>query len=344
MGTKGSGMTNGYERNWAPRRAGRSAGDVARDSYYDLPVVKAPHWDWKIVLYFFLGGIAGASYVVACIAELIGGRTNAQIARVGHYVALAALIPSPLLLILDLGRPERFHHMLRVVKLRSPMSVGTWGLSAFGLFATASALRQAARDGLFGWLPVATRLLLALPNKPLNIAGSFWGFFVGGYTGVLLGITAIPLWAKNHLLLGPLFLSSAMSSAVATMTLILALVRGDSKLALKRLHRIETVALLSELSLLVATWANSGPVIGRPLRQGRLGQLLRWGVGGVGIAAPLVLQLRETLGGKPSRAATVLGSLCALVGGYCVRHLFVYAGHASAADPQATFVYTRRTH
>src|SRR5205085_9522628 len=117
----------------------------------------------------------------------------------------------PILLILDLGRPERFHHMLRVVKLRSPMSIGTWGLLIFGGFNGLSALIQAAEDGLFGRASLLSRLLLALPCRTIAFVGGMFGFLVGGYTGVLLGVTAVPVWAKNHLLLGPLLLTSAMS-------------------------------------------------------------------------------------------------------------------------------------
>lgn len=332
---------NGYQRRWESRRAGRSVSDESRDSYYGLPVVKAPHWDWKIVLYFFLGGISSASYVIACIAELIGGTTNYNIQRVARYVSIVALIPSPILLILDLGRPERFHHMLRVLKLRSVMSVGTWGLSAFGVFSAFSIIHQAAQDGLLNWFPLAKRLALALPCKTLNVVGSFFGFFVGGYTGVLLGITAVPIWARNHLLLGPLFLSSAMSSASAAISLVLALLRGEHA-TLQRMERIETVAIAAELSLILAVRANLGPVLSQPIQKGRLGQLFRWGVLGLGIGVPMLFRVRTLLGGKPSRGATIISSLCALVGGYCVRHVMVYAGKASAADPQATYEFARR--
>ena len=332
---------NGYTRKWEPRRTGRSVSDESRDSYYGLPVVKAPHWDWKIVLYFFLGGISSASYVIACMAELIGGHTNDKIERIGRYVSLVTLLPSPILLILDLGRPERFHHMLRIVKLRSPMSVGTWGLTIFGIFNALSVMNQAAQDGLLNWFPLARRVLLALPCKSLNIVGSFFGFFVGGYTGVLLGITAIPVWAKNRLLLGPLFLSSAMASASATIALVLALLRGENHEALRRVERLDMIASLAELGLILTARANLGPVLSRPLQHGRLANIFRWGVLGTGILAPLLLQLRTVLGGKPARGFTIASSICTLIGGYSVRYLMVYIGKASAADPQATFDYAR---
>src|SRR5262249_54731183 len=152
------------------------------------------HWKWLIVSYMFLGGLSSGSYVVATVAELFGDRDDADTVRVGRYVAALALLPCPILLILDLGRPERFFNMFRVLKLRSPMSLGTWGLTVFGGFATMSAAAHASRDGLVGG---PTRPLRGAPTRLIGLAGAGPGFFVGGYTGVLLGATAVPMWAKN---------------------------------------------------------------------------------------------------------------------------------------------------
>ncbi|MGI8622934.1 MAG: NrfD/PsrC family molybdoenzyme membrane anchor subunit, partial [Solirubrobacteraceae bacterium] len=104
------------------------------DSYYGRPVLTAPVWTWEIAAYFFTGGLAGASATLAAGAGLTG---NATLARRAWPVALAGAAVSPVLLISDLGRPERFLRMLRVFKPTSPMSVGTWVLSAF---ATATGL------------------------------------------------------------------------------------------------------------------------------------------------------------------------------------------------------------
>lgn len=296
-----------------------------------------------IIIYFFLGGISAASYVVASIAELFGGQEGKRITQVGRYLSLAALLPSPILLIIDLGRPERFHHMLRVLKLRSVMSVGTWGLTVFGGFCGLSAVIQAAHDGLFGRLNLIVRVLQVLPRKPIGVVGSVFGFFVAGYTGVLLGATAVPLWAKNVLLLGPLFLCSAMSTAVAAITLVLSCMRNTSHRTLQQLHRLDMIALSAELALILATRSNAGQVIGRPVREGHLGQILRWGVLGAGIGVPLALQAPGAiLRGKHSRLVSILSALLTLTGGFLLRYVMVMAGRASADDPEATFVFTRK--
>ena len=336
-------MAESHERNWEPRRAGRSVADESRTSYYNVPVIHKPHWKWLIVFYFFLGGLSSASYVIAGIAELVGGRDARRIIRVGRYLSFAALLPSPFLLILDLGRPERFLLMLRILKLRSPMSVGTWGLTIFGIIATLSTLIQAARDNLFGRFKLVTQLLLALPSTAINLVGIVFGFFVGGYTGVLLAVTAVPLWAKNALLLGPLFLSSALSSGAAAITLVLSLGRGTSHHTIRRLERLDTLTLLAELSLIIAARLNAGPVISRPIRAGHLGRVFRWGVVGGGIVAPLLLQLRNLSRKRaPTRGTAILSSLLTLTGGFLLRYVMVMGGRASADDPQATFAFARQ--
>ena len=335
-------MAADYQRRWEPRRGGRAVSDASRADYYGVPAVHKAHWKWLVIVYFFLGGISSASYVIASIAELFGGRDGRSIMRVGRYLSLAALIPSPILLILDLGRPERFLYMLRIVKLRSPMSVGTWGLMIFGGFCTLSALIEAAHDGLLGSVAPLNRLLGALPSRAINVAGSFFGFFVGGYTGVLLGVTAVPLWAKNYLLLGPLFLASAMSTATAAITLVLSFFKDTGPHMLKRLERLDSMMLLAELGLIVSARINAGPVISRPVRQGRLGLLFRWGVLGGGIVMPLLLQIRSAFGrSEPPRWVPRLASTLVLAGGLLLRYVMIMAGHASADDPQSTFAFTR---
>ena len=86
-------------------------------------------WTWEVPVYFWFGGIAAGSSFVALACDLAGDHRSARIAR---RVALGALMPSPPLLIMDLGRPERFYNMLRIFKPRSPMSMGAWCLSVFG--------------------------------------------------------------------------------------------------------------------------------------------------------------------------------------------------------------------
>jgi formate-dependent nitrite reductase membrane component NrfD len=342
-------MVAEYRRNW--REGGRrkhqtanqdserhrTAAQAARSSYYGVPPIHKPHWNWLIVLYFFLGGISGGSYAIASIAELTSRKhqQHVDIVRAGRVVSFLALLPCPVLLIFDLGRPERFYRMLRVVKLRSPMSVGTWGLLLFSAFSTISLAMQLARDGDLGH-SAGARLLARLPIRTIGIAGAIPGFVVSGYTGVLLGATAVPLWAKNALLLGPLFIASALSSAASAITLVLALCKSTTPAALHRVESVEKIAKVAEAGLLVASWVRLGSTA-KPLTQGEPGKSMALGAVGLGIVAPTLLQ---AVNKGRLRPFAIAASLFTLVGGYALRHAVVKGGLASADDPQATFDFT----
>ena len=101
---------------------------AAATSYHGNPVLKQPTWTWQIPLYFFVGGVAGTSALIAMVAHLFG---NPELVRAALWIAFAGALISPPLLIADLGRPARFLNMLRVFKLQSAMSMGAWILSAF---------------------------------------------------------------------------------------------------------------------------------------------------------------------------------------------------------------------
>src|SRR5579884_1066062 len=172
-----------------------------KTDYYGLPVLKRPHWQWEIALYFWTGGIAAGTYLVAAIADLFGDEHDRPTVRAGRLLPLPLVLVSAALLIKDLGRPEKFYNMLRIFKLKSPMSAGTWGLTGFGGFVGLSALLELLTPG-DGWRGL---------RRTVAALGTPFGFFVGGYTGVLISATAVPLWAKNRLLWGPTFLASAFS-------------------------------------------------------------------------------------------------------------------------------------
>ena len=142
------------------------------------PFLQAPVWTWEVPLYFWFGGVAAGSSFVAAGCDLAGDHRSARIAR---FAALAALAPSPPLLIADLGRPLRFFNMLRVFKPRSPMSLGSWCLSAFGTL-----LAAAIGADLLGRRRTAAAL---------GAATAATGTYLGSYTGVLLAGTAVPVWA-----------------------------------------------------------------------------------------------------------------------------------------------------
>src|SRR6266404_5220616 len=207
--------------------------ELQEPSYYDYPVLKAPVWRWEIIWYFFFGGLAAGCYVIASIAALFGSREDRAVARTGYYLSLLAILPCPLLLTKDLGRPERFLHMLRMFKVKSPMSMGTWSLVGFSLFSGITTVIQAARDGILGrWW--GSRVLAALPQRLIALPGTTVDLFMGGYTGVLLTATSVPLWSRSKVL-GAVFIYSHISTSSALISVVLRLTRAPVPV----LHKLE---------------------------------------------------------------------------------------------------------
>ncbi|EFH86119.1 NrfD/PsrC family molybdoenzyme membrane anchor subunit [Ktedonobacter racemifer] len=307
-------------------------------TYYDLPLVKKAHWSWQIVLYFFLGGIAGGSYLISTLADLLRFEKHGVLTRAGRYLSFVCILASPVLLILDLGRPLRFHHMLRVLKFRSVMSLGTWGLTAFGLCSGLTTAYQAASDGLLNWFPLLARWMKAVPIKLVEVLGSLLGLFVASYTGVLLSSTAVPVWARARRLLGPLFLSSALSTALASLSCLLSFGRNNQPLV-EKLERAEMVSMSMELGLISALPRLLGS-LGKPLFRGRTGILFKAGTIGAGLAFPLLARIIGKLGGKSTpRTVNIVLSLLVLAGGMILRYVWIVAGRLSAHDPEAVHTY-----
>ncbi len=277
----------------------------AGSSYYGQPVLKQPVWTPEIPAYFFAGGLAGAS---AGLAYLSG---EGALARRAWATALAGAAISPPLLISDLGVPSRFLHMLRMVKVTSPMSVGTWILSAFSL-ATAGA----AAHALTGRAPrtaAVCRPAAALLGLPLST-----------YTGALIAQTAVPVWheARRHLPI--VFAAGAAVSAGAAATV---LTPPEHAAAARRLTAIGAVAEMASMLVMEQRLGK----LGEPYSAGTAGRLKRAASALVGGGALLVAGA-----GRRSRAAAVAGGATVLAGAAAARFSIFRAGFQSASDPAYT--------
>lgn len=195
---------------------------------------------------------------------------------------------------------------------------------------------EAARDGLLGvWW--GARWLARFPQRAIAVPGAFFATFLGGYTGVLLAATSVPLWARSKLL-GGVFISSAFSTSAALIGLVLRLAGAPGR-ALHKLERLEWAALLTEMVGLFAFLRTSGraarPLVGAaPGEQGRT----FWGaVCGAGLVLPWLLQTFN-LARKPStrRKRGLLIGLLVLVGGYFLRRTLIEAGQASSKNARTT--------
>jgi protein NrfD len=287
----------------------------------------SPRWGWLIVLYFFLGGLAGGSYFLAALIELFGRREDRPLARLGYYVAFPLVAISGLLLTVDLSRPLRFWHMLierntlgPMFKSWSPMSVGSWALTLFGLFTFLSFLGAVADADRRRWSMLTPLGAGSALSRVIAVCGGFLGFFVAGYTGVLLAVTNRPIWSDTPLL-GMLFVVSAASSSAALM-ILLARRYGWTTPGLPGLHRMDLWMIVLELVVLVATIVSLGSVARAWLNA--WGLLLLVGVIVPGLLIPLMVAWRPLRFRQWSAAMPIL----VLIGAFLLRVVIVFSSEA----------------
>ncbi len=293
-----------------------------------------PHWGWYIVLYFFLGGLSAGTYFAATMLLLAGDRRDHDAVRLGYLLSFPLLLVCAVLLILDLGVPSRFWHMVvqskdvpePMFKPWSPISLGTWILTVFGLFSAMAFLRELVDTGRIRQ-PRALRVAEWMRTRPRPLilawyaAGTVCAFALAGYTGVLVTATTIPVW-QNARLLGALFLASAASTSYALLLLLL-LRRGvePSHATVRKLARADRFSMVVELLTLVLLVVLLGR-FAEPLIAGGFGVLFWLGVVGLGLLFPLVLH-RRAVRGWDSHRRELVAAVCVLVGGLVLRFVVV---------------------
>jgi formate-dependent nitrite reductase membrane component NrfD len=280
------------------------------DSYYGRPIVKEPVWKPTVAVYLFTGGIAGGSAVLHGLAKLLG---NERLARSALYIGTAAELISPALLVTDLGRPERFLNMLRVFKVTSPMSVGSWVLALSGGASTTATALDRLR--VLGPLQDLAEGVWFLSGPPLAT-----------YTGALLANTAIPVWSEARDELPWTFGASATASAGAAATIATPLwCAGPAR-------RAAIGGVIVELGLVHAMEKKLG-FVGEVYKQGDAGKYAK-----VSKALSATGALVLAAGGRRSRAAAAAGGALILGGSLALRWSVFRAGFQSARDPKYTVV------
>ncbi|HEX4748819.1 MAG TPA: NrfD/PsrC family molybdoenzyme membrane anchor subunit [Bryobacteraceae bacterium] len=296
-------------------------------SYYGVPVLKQPVWIWTIAAYFYIGGMSGMSATLGAAAQLFGGREMRGLVTKTRWIATVGGAMSSLLLIQDLGRPERFLHMLRVFKISSPMSMGSWILSAFSAAAGGAAV-----------LPVAPRFLprFASVFAPMTalcgVVAGLLGLPLAAYTGVLLVQTAVPIWRN------PLWSVFALCSGTAAASSFLELLPLNANEA----RAVELFGFIGKVGELVFAKQLETEVakverVARPLQDGFTGML--WQTSKVLVIASAIVSLAP----GHSRKKRILAGILGTAAGVCVRFAYFYAGKRSARDPRATFEQQRST-
>lgn len=284
----------------------------------------APNWEWWILAYFFFGGLAGGSYAIGTLIRLAGTDRDQRAASIAYVVSFLALIPCPIFLIVDLGTPLRFWHMMLnasegglMLKYWSPMSLGSWALLIFGLFSFVSFVGAVGELGW--WRMGAIESLRSRISRTLSAiwgaVGTAFGFVVAGYTGVLLAVSNQSVWSDAGWVLGGMFLASALTGSAALLLLLVSRrhegdAGTDARLALadRNFAVIEAVLVVLFLVSLAAA-GTIGKILGV--------WLVLWLVVALGIVA--------SLAGSRLRAMAPLASALALLGVLALRAVVVFA-------------------
>jgi formate-dependent nitrite reductase membrane component NrfD len=300
------------------RKRGRGEQAMVPDaefrSYYGKPVLNKPTWAAAdIAGYLFLGGLAGASSVLAAGADITGRDRLAGSLKTGALVAISG---SMFALVHDLGKPGRFLNMLRVFKPSSPMSVGSWILACYGPQAGIAAVTS-----LTGWFPRVGRVA--------TVGAGLLGPAVAAYTAVLVSDTAVPTWHDGHREMPFVFAGSAAGAAAGLGMLATPIAQAAPA------RRAALFGAALEITALKRMKSRMG-LTAEPLEKGKAGKLMR-------VAEALTVGgalLGGLLGGR-SRTAAVVGGAASLAGSACTRFGIFHAGVASAEDPKYTVVPQR---
>jgi hypothetical protein len=303
-GFAGNGQPDGDRRR---RRGGRGLLVPEADfrSYYGRPILKEPAWTLEVPWYFFVGGMAGASAPLAVAARMSG---NERLARSALTVAGAGIAASVPLLVSDLGRPERFHHMLRVFKPTSPMSMGSWALAAMGPAAVGAAVSD--RLGILPGL-----------GRAAEVVSGVIGPSICTYTAALVANTAVPVWHEARQELPLVFAGSALASAGAASALLTP--AADAGPA----RRLAVTGAVVELAAGQVMERRLGE-LAEPYHQGAAGRYARLAKGCTAAGAAAM-----ALAGR--RRPLAMAGAGLLLAGSAFERLAVYkAGFQSARDPK----------
>jgi hypothetical protein len=275
-------------------------------SYYGRPILKEPAWTLEVPWYFFTGGLAGASAPLAVAARMTSNQRLASSALTVAGAGIAASVP---LLVSDLGRPERFHHMLRVFKPTSPMSMGSWALAAMGPAAVGAAVSD--RLGILPGLGRVAELVSGLIGPSLCT-----------YTGALVANTAVPVWHEARGELPLVFAGSALASAGAASTILTP--AADAGPA----RRLAVTGAVVELAAGQVMERRLGE-LAEPYHQGAAGRYARLAKGCTAAGAAAI-----GLAGRRRRPLAMAGAGLLLAGSALERLAVYKAGFQSARDPR----------
>ncbi|MET9390347.1 NrfD/PsrC family molybdoenzyme membrane anchor subunit [Streptomyces sp. NPDC006624] len=302
------------------RRRGRGERAMVPDaefsSYYGKPILNKPTWKpLDIAGYLYLGGLAGASSLLAAGAQLTGRPAVARAAKLGAAGAISLSLAA---LVHDLGRPARFINMLRVFKPTSPMNLGSWLLAGYAPLTMVAAATDVARR-------------YRLVGSAATAASAVLGPAVATYTAVLISDTAVPSWHEGYREMPFVF---AGSGATAAAGLALVCAPAEQTGPARRMAALGAALELGAFGLMkrrMGLAAEPFEEEGTPKRLLRAAEVLT--AGGAALAA--VAGRRRGRGPGAVAGAALLGGSAAL------RFGVFHAGVVSAEDPKFTVVPQR---
>jgi formate-dependent nitrite reductase membrane component NrfD len=281
------------------------------ESYYGRPAIKPSPYGWKVALYTFLGGLAGAAQVLATIAYLVSSKKYSFIVKTGRVIAaLNGTVLGPTLLVADLHTPQRWYNMLRIFRRTSPMSIGSYVLTAFGGFSALSLIPK----------------IEAVTQIPAAVAGAG----MASYTPALLASTATPLWPSAPRALGAEFASAAFASGAAALMLF------SEESGLDKAACAATLAYGA--ASYAATREHRRKGVDRALRHGEWAKMHKAGLA-LSIGLPLACFALNALAGR-SRDRSLVGAAGILAGVFLSRWALFEAGNESARRPQDYLRFT----
>ena len=285
-------------------------------------------WHWPISVYLFLGGLAAGLIFFAALFTLLNKDENyPATVKYASIVAPIALIVGLAALFYDLTHKFYFWRLYTTIRLESPMSWGAWilmlitPLSMLWVFSYFSEIFP-KWDLKFDFLKnfesflKKNRKVMATILLPASI-------ILGIYTGILLSaFNARPLW--NNAILGPLFLTSGLSTGAATIILL-----AKSKKEKHLFGKIDLALIVIELFLIIHMIMGyyAGPEVQLEAMQLLVGgdfTLMFFGfVVILGLIVPLILEIIEIVGYK---VPVMIPAILVIVGGLVFRFVMVEAG------------------
>ena len=292
---------------------GAGVGRFSKPSPYAAgPVTKPPAWHGLVAWDMLFNNLTTGLFLVAALGELAAPEVFTRVAKAAYPLALVLLVVDLACLVLDLGDPLRFHHMLRVFKPTSPMSLGTWCLTIYSLPLTvAAALSLLPADWpALEWARKAAVVLGLLPALGAAV-----------YKGVLLSTNAQPGWRDARWLGGYLTNAALLLGCAELLALAVLMEQERTTAVLRPALGLLLVLNALVLFLLFADLRTALARIYAPRQLWRLGLLTLGG----GTLAPLCLVL---VGDNPPALLAAVGLL--LVGSLALRFVIVRLPHPSA--------------